>query len=89
MVFVTVAFEVENFDKWRKVFDGDLAEKKKGGMISETVFQDIKNKNSVTLLFEWKSPQALNAFMSTDRLKEKMEEAGTRSEPVVNVFNKK
>jgi len=89
MVYVLISHEIEDFSKWKTVFDADSEARKTGGETGQSmVFQAADNSNKITMLFEWESAEKLDEFMNSDLLKEKMKEAGVKSEPTVAILNK-
>ena len=87
MVYVIIKHKLEDYDKWKSLFDSDIDNRKAGGQVSQQVFKNQKDPSETVLLFEWESAEKLNAFMESDHLKEKMKEAGVISQPDVMLLD--
>jgi hypothetical protein len=88
MKTVIVNSEVKNYSDWKKVYDADEENRLKAGLRQTGLYQSVNNQNSVTLIFEAPSVEAINSFMSSPKLKEAMEKGGVIGMPDVKIFNK-
>lgn len=86
MTFLVVAQEVEDYDKWRSVFDGHEGLRREHNLSNERVYQDVSNPNMITVVAEGEVSD-LQAFAASDSLKEAMAEAGVVGAPMVSYSN--
>jgi quinol monooxygenase YgiN len=73
---IHVAFEVDDYEKWKRAFDAHLNARKEAGELSYKVYRDAENPNTVTVLTEQEDPAKLKAFLESPDLVEAMEGAG-------------
>jgi quinol monooxygenase YgiN len=87
-VTVIVTHEVKEYSAWRKVFDADEPNRVKGGFKVSGVYRDAKSPNVVSIIGEFPSAAAVDAFVSSPKLKEAMEQGGVLGQPEVKVLTK-
>jgi purine nucleoside permease len=85
-VVVVITHEVKEYSAWRKVFDADESNRKLGGFKVSGVYADVKNPNMVTIIGEFPNVAAVDAFVSSPKLKEAMEKGGVVGKPDVKVL---
>lgn len=78
MVHVLVRIKVENFDKWRLVFDTRSTIRKEAGSKEAHVFRNSEDHNQVVILFEWDNKEKARKFFETDIVQKTMLNEGTR-----------
>jgi hypothetical protein len=83
MVKLYVRHTVADFAKWKPVYEGHEATRKKFGEKKEDVFTSTSNPNDVLIVFEWESKGQAQDFLEKSDLKEVMEKAGVVSQPEV------
>ena len=83
---VVVTHEVKDYAAWRKVFDADEPNRKKGGFKVQGVYADRDNPNIVSVIGEFPNPAAVDAFINSPGLKEAMEKGGVLGKPDVKVL---
>ena len=83
-----VRHDVSNFDKWKKAYDDFDAERKSMGVTGDGVYQTDGDQNNVTVYHHFETMQAAKAFVSSDRLKEVMQNGGVVGEPNIWFTNK-
>lgn len=88
-VTVIVTHEVKNYATWRKGFDADDSNRKQAGFKVTGVYADVKNPNRVSIIGEFPSAAAAEAFTMSPKLKEVMEKAGVIGKPDVKVLTAK
>ena len=81
MPYVLVQHTVENFDRWKDVFDEHGDTRDSYGQISERVFRNADSPNDVTILTEWESLDDAKAFLDDPSLREAMAKAGVTAPP--------
>jgi quinol monooxygenase YgiN len=87
-VTVIVTHEVKDYAAWRKVFDADGPNRAKGGFKVSGVYRDAKSPNVVSVVGEFPTAAAVEAFVTNPKLKEAMEQGGVLGKPDVKVLTK-
>jgi hypothetical protein len=85
-VTVVITHEVKDYAEWRKVYDADEPNRKAGGFKVSGVYADANNPNMVTIIGEFPSVDAVNAFVSSPKLKEAMDASGVVGKPDVKIL---
>jgi hypothetical protein len=83
MTTLFVRHQVEDYAKWRAVYDSFGPTQTKLGVQEQTVYQAIDNPNDVTVRHEFASLQAAQAFGSSPELGTAMHDAGVQGAPSV------
>jgi heme-degrading monooxygenase HmoA len=83
MAYLLVHHNVEDFAKWKPVFDADATARKAGGSKGGRLFRSANNPNEVVVLFEWDSTEKALQFAQSDSLREAMQNAGVTGRPDV------
>jgi hypothetical protein len=84
MSFLYVRHKVQNFDKWKPIYDNNKPERNKAGLTEKHVFRDSDDPSEVTLLFETTDDTKAKAFVTSDDLREAMKEAGVVGKPEIH-----
>ena len=87
MVTTILTHEVKNYSDWKKVFDGDAANRSANGVSVQGVYQSVDNPNLVTVITEVPSVEAIQGFMASPDLQAAMEQAGVIGMPEVKILN--
>jgi quinol monooxygenase YgiN len=85
-VIVVVTHEVKEYSTWRKGYDADESNRKNAGFKVSGVYADANNPNMVTIIGEFPNAVAVDAFMTSPKLKEAMENAGVIGKPEVKML---
>ena len=85
-VTVIVTHAVKEYTSWRKAYDADEPNRKKMGFKVTGVYVDAKDPNLVSIIGTFPSASAVDAFISSPKLKEAMENAGVVGAPDVKVL---
>ncbi len=88
-VTVVVTHEVKEYTAWRKAYDADEPTRKKAGFKVSGVYADVSNPNMISVIGEFPSAAAVDAFMANPVLKEAMEKGGVLGKPDVKVLTAK
>lgn len=81
MVYMLVQHKVEDYDKWRAVFDDKADLRQASGETSALVLRQADDPNAMVLLFGWDSLERAQAYLQNPMLKEAMQEAGVITPP--------
>ncbi len=73
MAYILVRQTVEDYTKWKAVFDEDRANRKQNGSEGGSVFRSSSDPNEVVVLLKWDNPENANKFLESDELKKTME----------------
>jgi hypothetical protein len=87
-VLVVITHEVKDYAAWRKGYDADGPNRKKGGFKVQGVYADVNNPNMITIVGEFPSAAAAEAFAGSPQLKEAMDKAGVIGKPDVKVLTR-
>lgn len=81
MAHVLITHAVEDFAKWKPVYDAYQLEPSNPRSKGDMVFQSPDDPNLVTVLSEFESWEAAEAFLNSEELKNAMQHAGVASKP--------
>jgi hypothetical protein len=81
MPHVLVRSKVQDFAKWKVKYDEHLSARKAAGLTERNLFRNADNPNEVILLFEASDLGKARAFVSSDDLRQKMQESGVSDKP--------
>ncbi len=81
--------EVEDYDKWKKVFDDFERTRKEFKEVSYEVGTINGNSKMIYVMNQWNNMQDYNMFVNDDKLKAAMENAGVIGQPTFLIFNPK
>ena len=81
MVNVIVRHKVEDFGKWKPVYDEHASARNEAGCQSAQVLQNGDDPNDVAIVFDWDSLDNFKKFSVSEDLKNKMQEAGVAGKP--------
>lgn len=82
-----VAHEIEDWDKWKKVFDAHTDARKGAGAIWHSVSRDVENENKIYIHIVGTDMAKATAFLESEDLKKAMKEAGVKGKPEIWVAN--
>ncbi|MFQ5919062.1 MAG: putative quinol monooxygenase [Thermoplasmata archaeon] len=88
MAYLMVSHQVEDFAKWKPVYDAYQLEPSNPRSKGDIVFQSPDDPNLVTVLSEFESWEAAEAFKGSEELKNAMEHAGVASRPEFTYLEK-
>jgi heme-degrading monooxygenase HmoA len=87
MAYQIVRHTVEDYSKWKTVFDEHGAIRKARGSTGAQVLRGADNPNELCILIEWDKVQNAQNFAQSDTLREAMQRAGVTSKPEILYFN--
>lgn len=82
-----VEHKVEDYAKWKEVFDSKADLHEANGISPVAVAYDMKDKNSVTVVSTADDFETLEKFVNNSELKAAMKDAGVVGKPVFNYRN--
>lgn len=83
MTTLFVRHQVEDYAKWRQVYDGFAPTQKALGVQDQAVYQAVGDPNDVTVRHEFASLEAAQAFGGSSELRAAMHDAGVAGAPTV------
>ena len=80
--YVYVRQSVEDFDKWKAVFDGHAEAREAGGATGTNyIMRNADDANEVVVILEWSDLAKAREFAQAPELKEAMQKAGVTGPP--------
>ena len=87
MVHITLAYGVEDFDKWKLGFESHSEARKAAGCLSTNVYVRPDDRNSLNVAFEWDSKENFVKYSNNPELKEAMAKSGLTSQPTIKFWD--
>ena len=78
---------VENYDTFRKTFDGAKEMRKAAGAVGSKVLQSVDDPNEVIIEVEFPTVDAAKAFQASQELRATQQRAGLKGPPRMLVVN--
>jgi quinol monooxygenase YgiN len=78
-----VIHTVEDYEKWKKVFDEDASRRKSLGGKGARLYRNADNPNQIILVWDWESAEKARQFATSPDLREVMERAGVVGMPQI------
>jgi quinol monooxygenase YgiN len=83
MASMLVQHKVKDFAEWKKVYDSVANLRANNGELSDTIYRDANDPNSLTLIFKWDSLENARKYAQSPELKAAMENAGVEGPPSI------
>ena len=87
MLYILVRHKVEDWDKWKPIYDEHGATRKAGGCQRTHVFRNDQDPNEVVILLEWDDLGRARQFYESEDLRQTMQRAGVTDQPDVYFLN--
>ena len=87
MAHLAVLQKVNDFDKWKQVFDEYAPQRRASGEVSYQIYHVDGDRNNFAVIVEYDSLENAKAWVASDALKEGMEKSGVRGAPTILVLN--
>jgi hypothetical protein len=81
---MTLLHTVQDYRKWRPVFDGDIGRQKAAGLTNPAVYRSADDNNVVLITWDVEDRQKANAFVTSPVLQAVMKHAGVVGTPIVS-----
>lgn len=81
MPYALVRHKVEDYARWKPVFDEDAANREASGSRGGYLFRNADDPNELLILFEWDELDNVRQFGQSEDLREKMQQAGVADRP--------
>jgi heme-degrading monooxygenase HmoA len=83
MMYPLILLIVQDYARWRPVFDEYAAARKASGSRGGQLFHTAENPNEVLVLWEWNDLASAREFFQSPGLRETMQKAGVTGRPDV------
>lgn len=83
MPYILVRHKVQDYAKWKAVYDEHSTARKSGGSKGARLFRSPDNPNEVVVLLEWDNLEKARKFVQSDDLRQAMQRAGVADRPDV------
>ena len=90
MPYLLVHHKVEDYARWRPMYDEHAATRKAGGASGTAagrVFRSATNPNELVILLEWDDLEKARHFAQSEDLRQTMQRAGVVDQPDVYFLN--
>jgi heme-degrading monooxygenase HmoA len=81
MPYMLVRHKVEDYEKWKPVFDEHQSTRKESGGKGGYLFRNAEDSNEVVILLEWDDIEDARQFAQSEDLRETMQRAGVTEQP--------
>ncbi len=78
--------KVEDYDKFKELFDGSIDMRKAGGEKSYQICRNVDDPNDLVLLFEWESVESARKYIQNPKLAEAQKQAGLVGRPNIRIL---
>ncbi|MCX6285647.1 MAG: hypothetical protein NTY96_00855 [Bacteroidetes bacterium] len=85
---IIVSQEVKSYPVWQDAFYAGAGMREQAGINVLGVYQDMNNKNRITVISEAPSPEVAEAFIFNPEIKTIWEKIGVIGETQINILNK-
>lgn len=83
MAWMVVRQKVEDFQKWKQIFDSAAILRKASGERSCQIFRNTEDLNEIILLLEWNDIRNAVKYSQNKLFKEAEKKAGVVTEPIL------
>ncbi len=81
MPYMLVRHKIEDYAKWKPVYDQHAATRKTSGSKKAHLFRNAENPNEIVILFEWDDLGKARNFARSEDLIKTMQKAGVIDKP--------
>jgi hypothetical protein len=83
MGMMIVHHKVQDYGKWRPLFDGHVQKQKAAGLSHPRVLRSADDKNDLTIIFDDMDTTKAKEFAASQDLKDTMTKAGVLGKPTI------
>ena len=76
MPYLLERHKVDDYARWREIFDADAANREAAGCRGVRIFRNAQDREEMVILFEWDSLERARRRIESAELRGKFEEAG-------------
>jgi quinol monooxygenase YgiN len=81
MASLLIRHKVENYERWKPVFDEDDATRRASGSTGYRLYRNAHDPNEIVAVTEWGSIEQAQRFAASPDLRAKMERGGVADQP--------
>jgi heme-degrading monooxygenase HmoA len=81
MIHTIIKLKVEDYDKWKPIFDEHSATRKAEGEKGGRLFHNINDPSEVIIYLRWETIENARKFFESEDLKNTMQKAGVIGKP--------
>jgi hypothetical protein len=82
-----VKHTVQDYGKWKPIYDADGKNRKAAGCKGSQLFQDESNPNEITAILEFGSKEQALKMLESEDLRKTMQDAGVVGKPEFSFLN--
>jgi heme-degrading monooxygenase HmoA len=83
MTYVLVLHHVEDYSRWKTVYDEDRVVRKDKGSKGSSILRNADDPNHLVVITEWENLESAKNFAESEDLKNTMQSAGVIGRPAV------
>jgi heme-degrading monooxygenase HmoA len=83
MPYLLVRHKVEDFARWKPIFDEHGATRKAAGSRGGRLFRSVEDPDELVIVFEWDDVEKARQFAQSEDLRQAMQRAGVADRPDV------
>jgi len=83
MTHVLVIHKVENYSKWKLIYDEDVITRKSKGSKGASVLRNANDPNHLVVITEWENIEEAKNFAESEDMVNTMQKAGVVGRPAV------
>ncbi len=87
MANILAKIRVENYEKWKTLFDKFADERKSKGSQGATIFRDAEDPNLVIVLFDWDNPNNAQKFHESQVNQKIPQKGGVLEEEEIHILS--
>lgn len=88
MVYVILKYTVKDYAKWKPVFDGYGATRKKAGSGGGQLFHEAEKSNNMMILFAWNKKENASKFFASEETIKTQKGAGVTGKSEIYYVDK-
>jgi heme-degrading monooxygenase HmoA len=81
MPYLLIRHKVEDYAKWKPVYDQHGTTRKASGSQGSQLFRNANDPNELVILFEWDDLEKARRFVQSEDLRRAMQRAGVADQP--------
>jgi len=87
MIYLMAIQKVEDFDRWKKVFEEHSTKRGSMGSKGAEILQNSAHPNEIVVITKWEDEDAAKKFAGSKDLKNVMKKAGVMGFPELRYFD--
>lgn len=81
---VLIIFEVDDYEKWKRIAENGAGDRRMGGSREAFVYRDEANHNELVVTYNWDDLPSARKFFESDAFKEQMQSSGVKRKPEIH-----